>query len=326
MQASSRPRRLADGLGLAILANSRPCEGLVFSLPIAAADCGSRLRRAGYRLLLFSPHWRSISHGVSSESRHLRHCAILRLANAASGAVLLPHGNARLLSLGVGRVQKECYGHRLLAARRPESWIVVAVLSGTAAYPPAACLSRGRTPARNASSARHLRRHDRRLRRPDLDSSPLLFSRHWGALHSSGSMPAPSLALEPRRPNDWTSLGSRDSGPSIRYDLSARNGCRGSCSDRTRMAAGQFDRAEVASELARMPGKQLVLMSYGPHHNLDCEWVWNAADIDNSRIVWARDMGSMGNRDLLLYFKDRHFWRIDGDASPPRLEWYEASQ
>jgi hypothetical protein len=40
----------------------------------------------------------------------------------------------------------------------------------------------------------------------------------------------------------------------------------------------------------------------------------------------ARDKGGIGNRELLRYFKDRHFWRVDGDSSPPKLESYEASQ
>jgi hypothetical protein len=87
---------------------------------------------------------------------------------------------------------------------------------------------------------------------------------------------------------------------------------------------GNLDRAELASELAQMPGRQLVLVSYGPHHNVDWEWVSNAADIDNSQVVWARDMGNARNGELVNYFHDRHIWRVNGDASPPRLESYEA--
>jgi len=89
---------------------------------------------------------------------------------------------------------------------------------------------------------------------------------------------------------------------------------------------GNLDRAAVAGELARIPGKQLVLVSYSPLHNVDWEWVWNDADIDNSKVVWARDMGSAQNEELLNYFNDRHVWQINGDASPPRLEAYEASR
>ena len=75
-----------------------------------------------------------------------------------------------------------------------------------------------------------------------------------------------------------------------------------------------------------MPGRQLVLVCYGRHHNVDWEWVWNGADIDGSRVVWARDMGDDENQELLNYYKDRKVWRVNGDISPPRLEPYEASR
>jgi hypothetical protein len=87
---------------------------------------------------------------------------------------------------------------------------------------------------------------------------------------------------------------------------------------------GNLDRAQVAAELSRIPGKQLVLVSYGPHHNVDWEWVWNGADIDNSKVVWARDMGNTANEELLNYFNERRVWSINGDGSPPQLEPYEA--
>jgi hypothetical protein len=88
---------------------------------------------------------------------------------------------------------------------------------------------------------------------------------------------------------------------------------------------GNLDRPKVTAQLSRIPGKQLVLVSYGPHHNVDWEWVWNDADIDNSKVVWARDMGNTENEELLNYFQDRRDWRINGDSSPPHLESYEAS-
>jgi len=88
---------------------------------------------------------------------------------------------------------------------------------------------------------------------------------------------------------------------------------------------GNLDRAAVAGELARIPGKQLVLVSYGPLHNVHQEWVANAADIDNSKVVWAHDMGHDENQELLRYFKDRSVWHVNADVSPPRLELSEAS-
>jgi hypothetical protein len=87
---------------------------------------------------------------------------------------------------------------------------------------------------------------------------------------------------------------------------------------------GNLERSEIKRQLSRLPGNQLVFVTYGPHHNFDREWVWNDAEIDSSRIVWARDMGATENQELLSYFGDRRVWRVNGDDSPPQLKPYEA--
>jgi hypothetical protein len=58
-------------------------------------------------------------------------------------------------------------------------------------------------------------------------------------------------------------------------------------------------------------------------HNVDHEWIYNAADIDSSKVVWARDMGDGQNQELLDYFRDRRVWRLNGDDSQPELRSYE---
>jgi len=88
---------------------------------------------------------------------------------------------------------------------------------------------------------------------------------------------------------------------------------------------GNLERSEINREISRFPGKQLLFVSYGPDHNFDREWVWNAAEIDSSRIVWARDMGATQNQELLSYFGDRRVWQVNGDDSPPQLLPYEGS-
>ncbi|MGA7402892.1 MAG: hypothetical protein WCC99_02900 [Candidatus Sulfotelmatobacter sp.] len=85
---------------------------------------------------------------------------------------------------------------------------------------------------------------------------------------------------------------------------------------------GNLDRAEIANKLAHMPGKQLVLVSYGTHHNVDWEWVWNQADIDRSKAVWARDMDTNSNEELIRYFSDRTVWLLKADDNSPHLMSY----
>ena len=50
--------------------------------------------------------------------------------------------------------------------------------------------------------------------------------------------------------------------------------------------------------------------------------MYNAADIDASRVVWAWDMDEQSNRELLQYFKNRRVWLVEPDESPPKLSPY----
>ncbi len=80
-------------------------------------------------------------------------------------------------------------------------------------------------------------------------------------------------------------------------------------------------RIAVNRELAALPGKQLVFVRYGPRHTFK-EWVFNAADIDRARVVWARDLGWEENEKLRHYYPDRTAWLIEPDLRPVRLRAY----
>jgi hypothetical protein len=48
---------------------------------------------------------------------------------------------------------------------------------------------------------------------------------------------------------------------------------------------------------------------------LKYDWVYNEADIDNARVVWARDMGGSANKELTDYFEHRRVWLLElGDS------------
>jgi len=80
-----------------------------------------------------------------------------------------------------------------------------------------------------------------------------------------------------------------------------------------------LDRARILSQAQSYPGRQLIIVRYSPTHNYHQEWVYNSADIDGSKVVWARDMGAAKNQELIEYFKDRHVWLVEPDDTPPRL-------
>jgi len=86
---------------------------------------------------------------------------------------------------------------------------------------------------------------------------------------------------------------------------------------------GNLDRARVLAELKATPGNHLVMVRYGPSHHIPTEWVYNDADIDHAKVVWARDMGPEENKELLAYFKDRQVWVVDADGKPVTLSPYD---
>jgi len=77
----------------------------------------------------------------------------------------------------------------------------------------------------------------------------------------------------------------------------------------------------VRDSLAHAAGKQLVFVRYWPRLRFE-EWIQNAADIDQARVVWALDRGAAENEKLRHYYPDRTVWLLEPDASPPRLAPY----
>lgn len=82
------------------------------------------------------------------------------------------------------------------------------------------------------------------------------------------------------------------------------------------------ERVRVGAELERLPGKQLVLVRYSAKHNPMEEWVYNSPDIDNSKVIWAREMDSRDNAELLQYYKDRQVWLVQPDNLPATVTQY----
>ena len=82
-------------------------------------------------------------------------------------------------------------------------------------------------------------------------------------------------------------------------------------------------RARFAAQLDAMPGDHLAIVRYGPIFGDDAEWVYNDADIDHSKIVWAREIPGIDLRPLLDYFHTRDVWLVEPDAHPPRMTKFQ---
>ena len=85
-------------------------------------------------------------------------------------------------------------------------------------------------------------------------------------------------------------------------------------------------RGQLLSQLWQDGGRHLVIVRYGARHVPDEEWVYNEADIDQARVVWARDMDAVKNRELLQYFANRRVWLLEVDGDDPSLVPYPASE
>jgi hypothetical protein len=79
------------------------------------------------------------------------------------------------------------------------------------------------------------------------------------------------------------------------------------------------------TEAMRQGGRHLLVVRYSAHHVDNDEVVYNSADIDASQIVWARDMGEAKNRELIDYYRgSRKIWLYQPDIDPAKLIPYES--
>jgi hypothetical protein len=78
-------------------------------------------------------------------------------------------------------------------------------------------------------------------------------------------------------------------------------------------------RSRIQATLEELPGQQLVIVKYSREHDVHLEWVYNKADIDHAKVVWAREIPGMTLEPLLGYFQTHRVWLVEPDASPPSL-------
>jgi len=82
---------------------------------------------------------------------------------------------------------------------------------------------------------------------------------------------------------------------------------------------GNLERARILRQLEGTAGQHLVMVHYGADHDVLQEWVYNRADIDHAKVVWAREMSPAEDQELKDYFRSRKIWVVDADDAEPRL-------
>ena len=86
--------------------------------------------------------------------------------------------------------------------------------------------------------------------------------------------------------------------------------------------AGDPSRLYVQNQLMHMPGKHLIVVRYSEEHNIHDEWVYNGADIEGAKVLWARDLDRDQNAKLFTYFKDRQIWLVEPDVDNTSIKPY----
>jgi hypothetical protein len=97
---------------------------------------------------------------------------------------------------------------------------------------------------------------------------------------------------------------------------------RRSCDPLWWACTGDPSRVVVMKQLMNTPGKHLIVVRYSDDHNIHDEWVYNGADIDGSKVIWARELGEDQNKKLFAYFKDRQIWLVEPDDDNTEIKPY----
>jgi hypothetical protein len=97
---------------------------------------------------------------------------------------------------------------------------------------------------------------------------------------------------------------------------------RGICDPLFWPCEGDPSRAAIEKTLEHTPGKHLVMVRYTDDHNIHDDWVFNGAEIDGAKVLWARELDAAQNAKLFDYFKDRKIWLVTPDTDNTYLEPY----
>jgi hypothetical protein len=81
-------------------------------------------------------------------------------------------------------------------------------------------------------------------------------------------------------------------------------------------------RDQVVALLNDLVQQHVILVRYTGTQSPHEEWVYNGADIDSQDVIWAHDRGKAENARLLEYYKGRKVWLFQPDINFLRLDPY----
>lgn len=93
----------------------------------------------------------------------------------------------------------------------------------------------------------------------------------------------------------------------------------------TAQSENEQPRAVIEQILNERPGQHLVIVNYPDNYPYHWEWVFNRADIDQAKVVWARDLPGR-NQELLDYFPRHRTWIWNLETVPPTLVPFDRTE
>jgi hypothetical protein len=73
----------------------------------------------------------------------------------------------------------------------------------------------------------------------------------------------------------------------------------------------RYSRANLIADYPQLQtGRHLIFVQYDSGHLLHDEWVYNDADPQHSNIIWARALGTAADAPVIQYFHDRQTWLL----------------
>ena len=87
---------------------------------------------------------------------------------------------------------------------------------------------------------------------------------------------------------------------------------------------GNLNKSRLIRQLEQTPGGHLVFVKAKINEKNLFQWIYNDADIDASRIIWARDLGEARNAQLAdFYHGSRTTWLVDPNVEPAQIIRYK---
>ena len=86
---------------------------------------------------------------------------------------------------------------------------------------------------------------------------------------------------------------------------------------------GNQNKPRIIAELAKTPGNHLIFVKPKSDPANLYQWIYNGADLATSRDVWARDLGDPENAQLAASMTGRTIWMVDPNVNPATLALYD---